>query len=186
MRRAVLHEVGMFDETIRRGEDWELNLRIRRAGYRVWFDPALAVTYWPRESWGALARQFAATGRWRGELVRRYGRGNSVRYFAPPLLLLDLVASLIVAILIGAGAFQGGAAVAASIIALPLIAYLLLVVVVALGPGGGSGWRDKLWTCAVLPTMHLSWGYGFVVGAVLGARDTVDTSRLGTRNTPLP
>lgn len=186
MRRGVLDEVGMFDETIRRGEDWELNLRIRRAGYRVWFDPALAVTYWPRESWGALARQFAATGRWRGELVRRYGRGNSVRYFAPPLLLLDLVASLIVGILIGAGVLQGGAAVAASLIALPLIAYLLLVIVVALGPGGGSGWRDKLWTCVVVPTMHLSWGYGFVVGVVLGARDTVDTSRLGTRNTPLP
>jgi glycosyltransferase involved in cell wall biosynthesis len=44
MRRAVLDEVGLFDETIRRGEDWELNLRIRRAGYRVWFDPALSVT----------------------------------------------------------------------------------------------------------------------------------------------
>ena len=25
--------------------------RIRRAGYRVWFDPSLSVTYWPRESW---------------------------------------------------------------------------------------------------------------------------------------
>ena len=77
MRRDVLDEVGLFDESIRRGEDWELNLRIRRAGYRVWFDPALAVTYWPRESWTRLVRQFSATGRWRGELVRRYGRGNS-------------------------------------------------------------------------------------------------------------
>jgi len=84
MRRAALEEVGLFDETIRRGEDWELNLRIRRAGYRVWFDPSLAVTYWPRESWTRLVRQFSATGRWRGELVRRYGRGNSVRFFAPP------------------------------------------------------------------------------------------------------
>ena len=77
MRRSVLDEVGLFDETIRRGEDWELNLRIRAAGYRVWFDPALAVTYWPRESWVRLARQFHATGTWRGELVRRYGRRNS-------------------------------------------------------------------------------------------------------------
>ena len=62
MRRAVLEEVGLFDETIRRGEDWELNLRIRRAGYLVWFDPALEVIYWPRESWHRLARQFLATG----------------------------------------------------------------------------------------------------------------------------
>lgn len=80
IRRGVLDEVGLFDESIRRGEDWELNLRIRRAGFRVWFDPSLAVTYWPRESWSQLARQFTATGRWRGELVRRFGRGNSLRF----------------------------------------------------------------------------------------------------------
>nr|WP_223171364.1 hypothetical protein [Microbacterium sp. NIBRBAC000506063] len=53
MRREVLDEVGLFDETIRRGEDWELNLRIRQAGHRVWFDPTLAVTYWPARAGGA-------------------------------------------------------------------------------------------------------------------------------------
>jgi hypothetical protein len=76
--------------------------------------------------------------------------------------------------------------VAASVVYLPLIAYALLVLVVALGRGGGKGWRDKLWTLAVIPTMHLSWGSGFLVGVLRGAHDTVDTSRLGSRNTPLP
>src|SRR6478735_10552130 len=98
-RRAVLEEVGLFDESIRRGEDWELNLRIRRAGYRVWFDPSLSVTYWPRESWRRLARQFSATGRWRGEHVRRFGRGNSLRFFAPPALVLTILLGIIVAVL---------------------------------------------------------------------------------------
>ncbi|HYJ49716.1 MAG TPA: glycosyltransferase [Microbacterium sp.] len=186
MRRDVLDEVGLFDESIRRGEDWELNLRIRRAGYRVWFDPALAVTYWPRESWTRLVRQFSATGRWRGELVRRYGRGNSVRFFAPPALVVILVLSLIVGVLQATGVLSGWWSVAASVVYLPVIAYALLILGVALGRGGGTGWRDKLWTLAVLPTMHLSWGTGFVIGVVRGAHDTVDTSRLGDRNTPLP
>lgn len=186
MRRAVLDEVGLFDESIRRGEDWELNLRIRRAGYRVWFDPRLAVTYWPRESWPRLVRQFSATGRWRGELVRRFGRGNSLRFFAPPLLVADIVLAAFVGVLQLTGVLAGWGAVAASVVYLPLVAYAILVVAVALGPGGGHGWRDKLWTAAVLPTMHLSWGWGFLVGLVVGAHDTVDTSRLGTRNTPLP
>jgi len=186
MRRDVLDEVGLFDESIRRGEDWELNLRIRRAGYRVWFDPALAVTYWPRESWTRLVRQFSATGRWRGELVRRYGRGNSVRFFAPPALVVILVLSLIVGVLQATGVLSGWWSVAASVVYLPVIAYALLILGVALGPRGGTGWRDKLWTLAVLPTMHLSWGTGFVIGVVRGAHDTVDTSRLGDRNTPLP
>ncbi len=186
MRRAVLDEVGLFDETIRRGEDWELNLRIRRAGYRVWFDPSLAVTYWPRESWTRLVRQFSATGRWRGELVRRYGRGNSLRFFAPPILVLTILLALVVGVLQATGVIDGWWSLAASAIYLPILAYAVLVIAVALGPGGGRGWRDKLWTAAVLPTMHLSWGWGFLVGAIVGAHDTVDTSRLGSRNTPLP
>jgi len=186
MRRDVLEEVGMFDESIRRGEDWELNLRIRRAGYSVWFDPTLAVTYWPRESWTRLGRQFSATGRWRGELVRRYGRGNSVRFFAPPALVLMLALSVVVGVLQLTGVLTGWWAIAASVVYLPVIAYALLVIVVALGRGGGTGWRDKLWTLAVLPTMHLSWGMGFLIGVLRGAHDTVDTSRLGSRNTPLP
>ncbi len=186
LRRAVLDEVGLFDETIRRGEDWELNLRIRRAGYRVWFDPTLSVTYWPRESWTRLIRQFSATGRWRGELVRRYGRGNSLRFFAPPALVVTIAVGIVVGILQATGVLSGWWAVAASVVYLPVVAYAVLVVVVAIGPGGGHGWRDKLWTAAVLPTMHLSWGWGFVIGVLRGAHDTVDTSRLGDRNTPLP
>jgi glycosyltransferase involved in cell wall biosynthesis len=186
MRREVLDEVGLFDESIRRGEDWELNLRIRRAGYRVWFDPSLSVTYWPRESWARLVRQFAATGRWRGELVRRFGRGNSIRFFAPPALVVTILVAVLVGALQLTRVLAGGWAVAASLVYLPVIAYAVLIVAVAIGPGGGRGWRDKLWTAAVLPSMHLAWGWGFLGGVIVGAQDTVDTSRLGSRNTPLP
>ncbi len=182
MRRTVLEEVGLFDESIRRGEDWELNLRIRSAGYRVWFDPALSVTYWPRESWPRLARQFLATGTWRGELVRRYGLRNSLRFFAPPALVLAVAVSLVLGVLQATGVLGAPW----SILHLPVLAYVLLILGVAIGPGGGSGIRDKLWTLAVLPTMHLSWGAGFLGGLLRGAHDTVDTSRLAGRNTPLP
>ncbi|GAA2900898.1 succinoglycan biosynthesis glycosyltransferase ExoA [Microbacterium esteraromaticum] len=184
MRREVIEQVGLFDETIRRGEDWELNLRIRQAGHLVWFDPALSVTYWPRESWVRLARQFRATGAWRGELVRRFGRRNGLRYFAPPALVIVTAAAALVGVLQLVGLLRGVAGLVASIVYLPLIAYALLVIGVGLaGPGGV---RQRLWTMAVLPTMHFSWGLGFIGGALRGARDTVDASRLGSRNTPLP
>ncbi|MCZ4300497.1 glycosyltransferase family 2 protein [Microbacterium oxydans] len=186
MRREVLDEVGLFDETIRRGEDWELNLRIRQAGHRVWFDPDLSVTYWPRESWTRLARQFRATGAWRGELVRRFGRRNGLRYFAPPALVLVAALALVLGALHLAGVITGTVSWVASILVYgPLALYVLLVMGVALAPGGG-GARQRLWTLLVLPTMHLSWGIGFLGGVLRGARDTVDASRLGTRNTPLP
>ncbi|HCS62126.1 MAG TPA: glycosyl transferase family 2 [Microbacterium sp.] len=186
MRRAVLDEVGLFDETIRRGEDWELNLRIRQAGYKVWLDPKLSVTYWPRESWWRLARQFRATGAWRGELVRRFGRSNGVRFFAPPALVLNLALALIVAVLQLTGVVSGIISLIASLVYLPLAAYALLVLAMALRPGGERPLRERIWTIAVLPTMHFSWGFGFLGGVLRGARDTVDASRLGTQNTPLP
>ncbi|APF33500.1 glycosyl transferase family 2 [Microbacterium arborescens] len=185
MRRSVLDEVGLFDEGIRRGEDWELNLRIRRAGYRVWFDPDLHVTYWPRESWARLVRQFRATGSWRGELVRRFGRRNGLRFFAPPLLVIAAAASLVVGAVQLSGALSGRTGILLSVLHLPIAAYAALVAVVAAGRGGGRSLRDRLWTLAVLPSMHLSWGVGFLQGAARGARGTVDTSRLA-RNTPLP
>jgi len=186
MRRDVLDEVGLFDETIRRGEDWELNLRIRQAGYRVWFDPRLSVTYWPRESWIRLARQFRATGAWRGELVRRFGRRNGIRYFAPPALVVLVVAAVVTGILQLTGLVSGWLSLALSLIVhLPIVLYVVLVVAVA-GMRGGGGPRQRLWTLIVLPTMHLSWGLGFLGGVLRGARDTVDASRLGTQNTPLP
>lgn len=190
MRRTVLDEVGLFDESIRRGEDWELNLRIRQAGHTVWFDPQLAVTYWPRESWIRLARQFRSTGAWRGELVRRYGRSNGLRFFAPPALLVILALALVVAVLQVTGVLSGVPGLLASIVYLPLTAYAVLVIAMALAPGRPTdpprSARERIWTLAVLPTMHLSWGLGFLMGVLRGAHDTVDTSRLGTRNTPLP
>ncbi|REJ07716.1 glycosyltransferase family 2 protein [Microbacterium bovistercoris] len=185
MRRSVLDEVGGFDESIRRGEDWELNLRIRQAGHLVWFDPQLAVTYWPRESWWRLARQFRATGAWRGELVRRYGRRNGLRFFAPPALVILIAVALVIGVLQSTGVLSGIGSLIASVVYLPLIAYALLVIAVAFAPGR-RGLRERLWTLAVLPTMHISWGLGFVAGLFHGAHDTVDASRLGGRNTPLP
>ncbi|MDR6865479.1 hypothetical protein J2Y69_000061 [Microbacterium resistens] len=190
MRRDVLDEVGGFDESIRRGEDWELNLRIRQAGHRVWFDPELAVTYWPRENWIRLARQFRATGAWRGELVRRYGRRNGMRFFAPPALVLVAALAVVTGALQLTGVLNGLPSLLASILYVPLAAYAALILVMALSPrrpaDSPRSLRERLWTLVVVPTMHVSWGLGFLGGVLRGARGTVDASRLGVRNTPLP
>lgn len=185
MRREVLDEVGYFDESIRRGEDWELNLRIRRAGYRVMFDPALSVTYRPRESWPRLARQFLATGRWRGELVRRYGSRNSVRFFAPPALVVTLATALLVRVLRGSGALTGVIGAIASLVYVPVALYAAIVTVFAAARSGAT-LSERAWILAVVPTMHIAWGAGFLAGVARGASETVDTSRLSGRNTPLP
>ncbi len=175
MRADVVRSVGGFDESLRRGEDWELNFRLRAQGHLIWLDPTLSVTYWPRDSWSGLARQFLATGTWRGELGRRLGTRNPIRFLAPPALVVVLGLSIVVGLLQLAGVLSGWPALVASLIYAGPAAYLLVLVAAALS-GGGSV-LDRLRYSAVLATMHLSWGTGFLIGMLRGAGHAVDTSR---------
>jgi glycosyltransferase involved in cell wall biosynthesis len=144
-RKSVLEELGGFSTKWVRGQDWELNQRILKAGYQVWFDPRLAVGYYPRRSWSALAKQFFTTGRWRGALTRSDVANSRLRYWLPPLLVV------------------------ASLFWLPLWFYLLTIAFYAAGTTSLS-WSSRFWLMLVLPTMHLSWGIGFWAGLIQGVK----------------
>lgn len=70
MRRAALSKVGWFDETLRTSEDWNLWLRLKLSGHRLYYLPeALAVT---RHHGGNLhVTAPPDTQRVRGELMLR-------------------------------------------------------------------------------------------------------------------
>jgi glycosyltransferase involved in cell wall biosynthesis len=149
-RRTALERVGGYDEAFTRAQDWEMNYRLRSSGGRVWFSPALRVTYRPRPSLGALARQYFHYGRWRREVMRRHPGSVTLRYLAPPLALVGFVAGL-------------GAGIAGVRWAFVLPAgYVVLVTVGAAAISGGLPWRSRLTLPAVLATMHGSWGAGFL------------------------
>lgn len=167
-RRDAVLAVGGFDEHLSRGEDWELNFRLRRAGGTVWFEPRVEVIYRPRSTVRALAKQFFASGRWRGELIRRFPGHNGLRFYLPPLL----VVSLAVAIGAGIAAFftHGNAAVAWTAAgALPGIAYAGWLILAVVG-ARGLPWPSRALLPVVLPVMHLSWGGGCLLGLVRPTR----------------
>jgi succinoglycan biosynthesis protein ExoA len=174
-RREVLDEVGLFDETIRRGEDWELNQRIKQAGHLVLFTPELEVTYWPRSSVDALRRQMYATGVWRGHIVREM-RGTPLRYLPPPLVTLVVATSLAGGLsqLVG----RGRRSPVLGFAHLGALGYLGGVGAVSVAKLGGDGLREWALNAMVLVTMHLCWGAGFLRGVVGGAQTTVDRSRV--------
>lgn len=179
LRREVFEELSGFDPTLRRAQDWELNLRIRDAGGRVWFDPRLQVTYWPRTTWKKVAQQFYATGIWRAELIRRHGTKNSWRYFAPPLLVLGVGAAVIEALLQLTGTTRTWPEFLrrfTTLVYLPSFAYVAGILATVVRTKD-CGLRERLWFALVLPTMHLSWGAGFLRGLLTGAGSTADHSR---------
>lgn len=178
MHRPALLEVGLYDEGLKRAEDWELNYRLRRAGRLVWLDPALRVTYWPRDTWRKLVRQFVATGIWRGELVRRHGGRHPLRYFAPPVLVIASALSLVVGVLQLAGVLTGAASTLFGLVHLAPALYAAVLLGLLLAPSSGRTLADRATFALVIATMHLSWGLGFVRGFAFGAHDAVDRSRI--------
>ncbi|MGC3995926.1 MAG: glycosyltransferase family 2 protein [Propionicimonas sp.] len=173
-RREVLEEVGLYDEGLRRAEDWELNHRIRAAGHLILFTPRQRVVYWPRASWDALRRQMFATGVWRGHLVRRQ-QSTPWRYLPPPAVTVLVAISLLVALLQVLGVARGAGWALAHV---PSLGYLAGVSAVGLTRLGGDGVVDRLLNVVVLATMHLAWGSGFLKGWLTGAATTVDRSRV--------
>jgi succinoglycan biosynthesis protein ExoA len=159
-RREVLERLGGYDEHFVRAQDWELNYRIRQAGETVWFTPDLVVTYRPRHSLGALARQFFRTGQWRREVIRRYPDTASPRYLAAPVVTAGVA--------VGAATGLAAAAGGPRWLALGWLApagYTIGILVASLAEARGLPPRARVWLPAVLATMHTSWGLGFVVGS---------------------
>ena len=157
-RKQALVDVGLFDEKVIRAQDWELNLRLREAGKVVWFDPRLEVEYHPRSDLKKLSKQFFDTGIWRGQLTRQKPARASLRYFAPPVLVLASAACLIA---IDYGFVLREPSLTLGII--PLAAYFGMIFFSAF-KAENLTWATRHNLMVVLPTMHYSWGAGFILG----------------------
>lgn len=149
-RRTLLEELGSFDETFRRHQDFELNQRIRSAGGVVWFDPELRVEYRPRASLGALARQYFGYGAWKRSFSRLHPGSLQLRQLAPPILVVTITASLALSLvspwfLLVVGGYLAG----------------LIVAGAASVPKAGIA---AVGVPAALAVMHFSWGLGFLIG----------------------
>ena len=147
-RKEALLAVGGFDERFTRAQDWELNFRLRQAGGVVHFDPRLVVTYRPRSTIKALAKQYFEYGRWRRVVARRHQGTINHRYLAPPFTVLATSLSLLLGWLISPVLF------------LPALVYAFFILVASVFIGKNLG--EIVCLPTILLTMHISWGLGFL------------------------
>jgi glycosyltransferase involved in cell wall biosynthesis len=159
-RRQALEAVGGFDETFLRAQDWELNYRLRQAGYVVWFDPELQVGYRPRGTWRALRVQFFRSGRWRRYVSQHHRVPAGFRYLAAPTAVAAMLAGALIA---AAGLVLGEPGLLLGL-AVP-VAYVAFTVAAALTAGRALPARAQLYLPVVLATMHVAWGLGFLRGS---------------------
>ena len=146
-RRSAIQTIGGYDTRFTRAQDWEMNYRLRKAGGKIWFNPALAVSYRPRDNARALARQYLEYGRWRRAVSRHHSGTVNFRYLAPPINLVLNLLSISLALI-------------NPIFILPAATYLALIFIAALVIG--KSWSERALLPIVLIIMHFSWGFGFI------------------------
>ena len=89
-RPIAFVKAGLYDESLIRNQDDELNLRIRLAGGMIVFDPTIRSVYRPRGSLRAVWRQYFDYGFWKIEVMRKHRQVSSARSLAPAALVIDL------------------------------------------------------------------------------------------------
>ena len=147
-RKEALLAVGGYDEKFTRAQDWELNHRLRLAGGVIYFDPRLVVTYRPRSTFRALAKQYFEYGRWRRVVARRHQGTINFRYLVPPITVIAIVVSLIFGYLLSPVLFT------------PVLVYASFIVISSALIGKSIG--EFLRLPFILLTMHMTWGIGFL------------------------
>ena len=155
--RKAIEAVGLFDDDLVRNQDYELNIRLRAAGRLVWFDPELEVTYRPRRTLRELARQYFDYGRWKRVVLARHPSSLRWRQAAPPVATAAVVVGTV------AGVWWRPA------LLIPGLYILAVGAAAAVTPATPP---TKARLLAIFPTMHLSWGAGFLTGRAGNGRSS--------------
>ncbi len=150
-RRETLDRLGGWDEGWPINQDSELAARLLREGGRIVSLPELAAEYTPRSSLKRLSRQYWRYGMYRAKTSLRHPRTLRPVQLGMPGLVSALISSILAPRPLRG---LGRAAVA--------VYGLAVVVGSARTPDAAPA--DVVALPAVLATMHLSWGAGFLVG----------------------
>jgi glycosyltransferase involved in cell wall biosynthesis len=168
-RRDILDRIGLFDEELVRNQDDELNLRLTRAGGRIWQSPSIKSWYRPRRSLSALFRQYTQYGYWKVRVIQKHKVPASWRHLVPggfllALCLLVLLSSLEVA-------FQHFCDAPAAVYRWPAMglcllvgAYLVALLTASIQTAKKKGWLLLPVLPVVLGCYHFGYGYGFLHG----------------------
>lgn len=147
MRIGAFRAAGGYCEGMVCNEDAELDLRLIAGGARIWLAPDIPVTYFPRGTPRALARQYWRYGEGRATTARRHQRRLKLRQAIPlgiaPACALVLAAPL------------------APVLALPMLGWGLLCQTWGLGLALRARRADVAWAGSAAMIMHLAWSAGY-------------------------
>jgi succinoglycan biosynthesis protein ExoA len=162
-RPEAFERAGRYDEQVGTAEVEDLNIRIREAGGRVVYDPAIWLTYFTRETFKRVFLQYYRYGANKVAVSVKHHQVVSARSLVP----LVFVGSLA-----GLGAAGAPSATARKALAAELALYgaCALVFGAAAVRKRGESWALLPRVVAVFPVFHAAHGLGGIRGWLRAAR----------------
>jgi len=156
-KKSVFERVGYFDEELVRNQDDEYNLRLTRAGGKIYQSPRIRSWYHVRGSLKALFRQYMQYGYWKALVIRKHHAPASFRHLVPGVFVggLCLLAALG---LFWSPALWGAGGLAAL--------YAAAALVLSLVTAARTQWALFPVLPVVVWCFHFGYGYGFLRGVL--------------------
>ena len=153
--RTVFNEIGYFDEDLLTNEDYELNVRIRKSGGKIYFDPRIKIDYFARDTFKSLSKQYWRYGFWKYKMLMKYPETIRWRQAIPPLFILSLIFLALASIFLP---------LALKVLIVEIGLYLSVIFLGSLKSKQRT--RKGLSILGVpiaISVMHFSWGLGFLI-----------------------
>lgn len=155
-KKEVFDVTGSYNERLVRTEDNDMHYRMRKAGYRFFFNPEIVSYRYCRSSFSKLVRQKYLNGYWVGLTMAVQPKAFSIFYFVPFFFVIGLLFLSLLTILSS----------------LPLILYLLAYVIILVlslfAAIVKSGFYPALLLLPfILFCLHIGYGIGTIRGVVM-------------------
>jgi glycosyltransferase involved in cell wall biosynthesis len=154
-RREIFDQIGFFDEELVRNQDDEFNLRLTRAGGKIWQSPSIKSWYRPRASLKALFMQYLQYGYWKVRIMQKYRIPASLRHLVPGTFVFLLLALVVLSLLWlpARWLFLGITS-----------CYAVATIVASFSVASKNGWKLLPLLPIVFMCFHFGYGLGFVRG----------------------
>ena len=97
LKKEVFKNVGMFDEKFVKGQDLELNYRIRKAGYKLLYSPRIKVVHHRKHHMKDFSNQIYKWAKAKVAIIKKHGMNGLVShiYLWPVYLIIGFVSGFL-------------------------------------------------------------------------------------------
>jgi len=149
-KRQLALDIGLYNETLLKSEDDDFFYRVRKAGGRIYLTPRIRMTYYPRQDFSALWKQYFAFGYWKTAFLQTHGEPVSVTQLVPGAFAAFLALGAVLSVWAPFRYVYGGV----------LALYLLLDLLFSLKSRKAKGISQKAMLFWAHIVIHLAYGLG--------------------------